>query len=51
MDNGMSFLLKKTYIFGSKPNNFVIYGYKEFFRVNNKKTNNYIDQQLRTAYQ
>ena len=44
MDNGMSFLLKKTNIFGSKPNNFVIYGYKEFFRVNNKKAGQYRSQ-------
>ncbi len=41
MDNGMSFLLKKTNIFGSKPNNFVIYEYKESFWVNNKKAGQY----------
>ena len=51
MGNGMLSLSKGMNIFGSKPNNFVIYGYKEFFRVNNKKTNNYRRQQLRAAHQ
>lgn len=31
MGNGMLSLSKGMNIFGSKPNNFVIYGYKEFF--------------------
>ena len=30
MGNGMLFLSKGMNIFGSKPNNFVIYEYKEF---------------------
>ena len=44
MDNGMLSLSKGMNIFGSKPNNFVIYGYKEFFWVNNKKAGQYRSQ-------
>jgi len=44
MGNGMLSLSKGMNIFGSKPNNFVIYGYKEFFWVNNKKVGQYRSQ-------
>ena len=44
MGNGMLSLSKGMNIFGSKPNNFVIYEYKEFFWVNNKKAGQYRSQ-------
>ncbi len=44
MGNGMLSLSKGMNIFGSKPNNFVIYGYKEFSWVNNKKAGQYRSQ-------
>lgn len=45
MGNGMLSLSKGMNIFGSKPNNFVIYEYKEFFfGVNNKKAGQYRSQ-------
>ena len=44
MGNGMLSLSKGMNIFGSKPNDFVIYEYKESFQHNNKKAGQYRSQ-------